>query len=1673
MLYLIQTFACACRALIQPSMVHPGLVVPNVRWVAFAAAALLGGTASMAATKTWNNAAGGSWHTATNWMPSGVPGVTDDVILPAGAGTVSVTTADVTVRSLSVARTLSLGRQLTVTTATVGAAITFAAGAGLTGGTYSLSAGGTFGFPAACNSFAILSNLTINGNLDIERAGIQWSNVTLNGSLNIAGSGTTAIGFDGDNTIDFPVSIASTAIVHLGQFSAGTLTIAASRTISGGTLGFNTTCFNAPMTLVNNGTIDATVGSVRFDCTINPLRGSFIGNNFSYASAVDLGGGTWNLAGRTVNLLAGGRIQNGTLSTAGSGRLAGPATGNCDSSRLSNLTINGDLNLAGGVIRWENVTLNGSLNIASVFDSRIEFFGNSIIDFPINAVGPGSTYFTHVTPGSLTIAAGNTVFGRNIYFANYCGGSTTAVINNGTIIADSSTYIGIYFSYPLTNNGTITTNSSSVYIGGSLINTGTVNSTGGTVTISGATNPLVGFFLGNNLSFQGTVDLNGGFWDLTGRTIKLNSGSTLQNGTIVNGGGGMLTGGGSCTATVLRNLTINGDLNVADGAFRWSNVRLNGGLNISGTTTTAIGFEGNRTINFPITISNTVEAEFGQATPGTLTIPSSSIISGGTVRFNRYCFDAAMTLVNNGTIIANTAGRTVSFANNVTLINNGRIEATTGSVRFEGTVNPVQGIYDGNNYSYSGTVDLGNGTWNISGRNVNLQGLSTLRNGIISATGGMLTLPLDYCAYARLSNLTINGDLNVVGGGMRWSNVTLNGALNISAVSAGHLSFNGDTTINFPVTVSGAGQIAINQENAGTLTIAAGITVSGGNIKFGGICSNQMNATALINHGSIIAGVINQNIFIACPLVNNGTITANPGSVSISGGLVNNGTIDSTAGPVTISGTFNPLVGIFAGNNLRFEGLIDLANGTWDISGRNTTLGGDTSVQNGTIVNTGGGTITLPTGCGLVRFSNLSVNGDLNVSGGGIRWNNVTLNGALNISGIYLVYIGFEGNTTINFPISIAGNTNVVLGQATAGTLTIPASRTISGGNVWFNGFCLNAPMTLVNNGTIVASTTSRQFTLANSVTLINNGTIDATVGSVTINGAINPLTGIYSGNNFSYGGNVNLGGGTWNLAGGVVTLLSSSTVQNGTILTAGGGLRFPTNVGCGLARLMNLTLNGDLNVAGGGIRWSNVTLNGAMNIFGSAPTWIGFDGNNTVTFPVTVTSGATVEFGQTTAGTLTIPASRTIAGPILAFNSGCFNAPMTLINNGTITANASGLSVVVGNSVALTNNGTINATAGSVIINGSITNYTAVGNALSGGTWRVSGGARFRIANPTGISVRHITAGTLVAIDGASSAFVNSNFTNVLASLATVAGHLQLSNSAQSVVPFNGVLTNSGTLSLDRAPLTVTGAYVQTGAGTLALGVGGASLQAYGRLAVSGSATLAGAFAAQPAGGFVPNAGDEYNAVTAMAVAGVFGQRIGGGGYYPADSYTAALAKFSFLACPSILSPLRDATACPLGAVTFAASVSGAMPFAYSWERNTPGGWVPVIDGVLPGICTISGSSSDVLVVTVPQVAGLQFRYVVSNLCGVAISGAGSVVFPVRCSRADLAGTSADGASCSDGVVDGSDFIAFINSFSVGDPVIDPMADVAGAGPSNELPDGIIDSNDFVVFINAFAAGC
>jgi len=145
----------------------------------------------------------------------------------------------------------------------------------------------------------------------------------------------------------------------------------------------------------------------------------------------------------------------------------------------------------------------------------------------------------------------------------------------------------------------------------------------------------------------------------------------------------------------------------------------------------------------------------------------------------------------------------------------------------------------------------------------------------------------------------------------------------------------------------------------------------------------------------------------------------------------------------------------------------------------------------------------------------------------------------------------------------------------------------------------------------------------------------------------------------------------------------------------------------------------------------------------------------------------------------------------------------------------------------------------------------------------------------------------------------------------------------------------------------------------------------------------------------------------------------------------------------------------CPGTSITLIATGGGTGPLGYQWRRNTTP--INMANGATFVISSAAAGSIG------------SYDVVVTNACGTATSPAVTVNVSLPCSIADLTHS----GTCADGTVDGSDFIAFINSFGTGDVAVDPLADVAGGGNAGDLPDGIVDGSDFVAFINAFSAGC
>ena len=141
---------------------------------------------------------------------------------------------------------------------------------------------------------------------------------------------------------------------------------------------------------------------------------------------------------------------------------------------------------------------------------------------------------------------------------------------------------------------------------------------------------------------------------------------------------------------------------------------------------------------------------------------------------------------------------------------------------------------------------------------------------------------------------------------------------------------------------------------------------------------------------------------------------------------------------------------------------------------------------------------------------------------------------------------------------------------------------------------------------------------------------------------------------------------------------------------------------------------------------------------------------------------------------------------------------------------------------------------------------------------------------------------------------------------------------------------------------------------------------------------------------------------------------------------------------------------------------------------------WRDGVVGSIESLMTELGLSTSGLTDIDPKDVSFDGTVIVGRVRANGLSRGFALVIPPipAVCLADLAGGTDIGlpAGGQDGSVDGTDFIAFINSFAIGSVAVDPTADVAGGtntGRPAGGPDGTIDGTDFIAFINAFAAGC
>ncbi|XAL99574.1 PEP-CTERM sorting domain-containing protein [Phycisphaeraceae bacterium D3-23] len=708
---------------------------------------------------------------------------------------------------------------------------------------------------------------------------------------------------------------------------------------------------------VNTGTLTAEAGA---SLTFTNFAGSpddfgnlsAQGANIYYTGSLDLGGGTFDLAGAQWFF---DDISNGTITGIGGGAIR---DGNFD-----NIVLDTEARITGNAFATNGIEVTAGNAI--VLEQRLP--NNTLARFTTSALnGLGELRFeaAHADPtgysilqsspgGTVVVASDFTVRanGSDAYFGQM------DLTNHGTIIAENShrlwqdfgsltnhgtlraTNAGVLDLVNVTNHGSIEIDSfGALYLDGDWTNPGTITLNSGSVRLGGRfdTAQLGGLTVnGGVVSITGEIDATATPFVVGSQGVWLIGGVPGENETAVLTGQLVVPEGDRLIATQaagLTDLTLDGRIDVID-SHR---------VNFSGDTVLVDGAEihampsaGTTFFQFtsePQSITGVGAIVFDTpGTPGYISMSHTGVLTlgaGVTLRTGTGSgFINQGTLVNQGTILAEGIGQTLHFAD--TLNNTGTIEVRNG-----GTIqlNPQQFTNTGTLHLDGGALRLAdvvnidevpsytqaNGGWvevtgsfNLVGQTWDTDGTrgglvvgfggdgATVFNGTVDATGGTALI---FNAGTTLFSAEFLGEAILRDGAtVRLSHTApLNGqTLHIGGETEQTrlLLLNRDLLANGSATLifDGPGDTGLAyMDDVGTFALGAGVTVRaiGGDAQLGRFSHET------VNFGTIRAESPGHTLTLQTDTAsvnhgtNHGLIEALPGSsITFSGEWRNQGTI--------------------------------------------------------------------------------------------------------------------------------------------------------------------------------------------------------------------------------------------------------------------------------------------------------------------------------------------------------------------------------------------------------------------------------------------------------------------------------------------------------------------------------------------------------------------------------------------------------------------------------------------------------------------------------------------------------------------------------------------------------------------------------------------------------------
>ncbi|WP_144290049.1 choice-of-anchor D domain-containing protein [Ideonella sp. A 288] len=862
--------------------------------LAIAAMLVVGATPSqqaLAANCTWNPPTG-NWNVAGSWSCGVVPTgpAVDSATIGAGktvtvntaqsiftlgnAGTINIDAAQLSLQAggsttntgtLNVGGASTAALQMSHSINNAGGVINVGAGSVLNQFAGTLSGGrintsGTGALVVGASSSNVLSGVTLGGRMDMASGfslqritnGLTLDNGTIDlgsqsvlsfeGTSTLAGTGSIVLGsgpnnrlyFDGDGTTTFAAG--TTVRGHSGLIggqinAAGTQTLVNHGTISADTAGGTITIFDSAV--VNHGTLRAQNG------------GTLLLNSHLTGTATGQ-----IVAGAGSTVVQSGVTLGGIVNVSGAGQFQAAGHG---ANFLDGVMLNGNLDMASGFslqrVKAGGLVLNGSIAVGN--QSVLSFEGNGGLSGNATIVlgsGPNNrVYFDG--DGTTTFAAGTTVRGHS----GNIGGQinifgTQTLVNHGTISADTAGGTITIFDSAVVNHGTL-----SAQNGGTLLLSSNV--TGGATgqIVAGAGSTVVQ----NGVTLSGILNVSG-----AGQFQAAGHGANFLDGVTLNGNLDMASGF-SLQRVTAGGLVLNGRIDIGNQSVL--TFEGNGGL--SGNATVVLGSGPNNRLYFDGDGTTTFAA-------GT-TVRGHSGNIGGQINIG-----GTQTLVNHGTISADTAGGTITIFDSA-VVNHGTLSALNG-----------------------GTLQLDSKlTGTANGQIVAGAGSTVLQNGV--TLGGILNVSGDGRLRAAghganfLDGVTLNGNLDMASGfslqRVTAGGLVLNGRIDIGNQSV--LSFEGDGGLSGNGTlVLGSGpNNRVYLDGNGTTTFAAGTTVRG----HSGLIGGQINiggTQTLVNNGTIHADTAGGTIaFTDSALVNNGLVRASAGTVNVGVALSGTGTLQVDA----------------------------------------------------------------------------------------------------------------------------------------------------------------------------------------------------------------------------------------------------------------------------------------------------------------------------------------------------------------------------------------------------------------------------------------------------------------------------------------------------------------------------------------------------------------------------------------------------------------------------------------------------------------------------------------------------------------------------------------------------------------------------------------------------------